>query len=121
MNRRNLFQACAAGLAWLVGGKLPATAAEEKPARRFRSKEVLVINTGLYPIAAGSLLYWSGYGMGVRLADLSNGEVAGFALENAGRGECLKLAVSGYVTAKTKYPDPSGDGSYITVDLDDLI
>jgi hypothetical protein len=24
MNRRNLFQACAAGLAWLVGGKLPA-------------------------------------------------------------------------------------------------
>lgn len=28
MNRRNLFQACAAGLAWLVGGKLPAV---EKP------------------------------------------------------------------------------------------
>lgn len=24
MNRRNLFQACAAGLAWLAGGKLPA-------------------------------------------------------------------------------------------------
>jgi hypothetical protein len=120
MNRRNLFQACAAGLAWLVGGKLPAASEPIETCTWHTPRltgNVTVVNDSRATIKPGMVVEWTGYGMGVKIADLS-GDLAGIACEDALPGRILNIAVSGPMLIRTKYPALSCDGSYETITMD---
>lgn len=110
MNRRTLFKTVAAGMAWIAGNRLPATAAtrphpvEKCGCARCRARAnggITVWNGGKYKISAGSVVEWTGFGRGVKVADLG-GEFAGVAMTDARHGEPLEIAVSGPVTVLFK-------------------
>lgn len=105
MNRRTLFQTCAAGLAFLLGGnQLPAKIAGPHPvetcncgtcrARRVEQSGraiFLVVNGGSSTVCNGNVLEWVANGNyksydSVKNADLT-GALAGIALDDAQPGQ----------------------------------
>jgi hypothetical protein len=65
MNRRNLFQACAAGLAWLVGGKLPTVEIEPHVCDWHKPRYIVVKNLSGRALKPKSLAFWTSGGDGV--------------------------------------------------------
>jgi hypothetical protein len=117
MNRRNLFQACAAGLAWLVGGKAGGTVLKRtsgcgplgpllvvnKPGQNRTTW--FVVNGGTSRISKGNVLQWAKnerykpYDC-VENADLS-GVLAGISLGNAAPGEWFECCAEGLCEINT--------------------
>jgi hypothetical protein len=118
MNRRNLFQACAAGLAWFAGGKAGGTVLQRTSGRGPFGPTLLVneptkeprtiwwvVNGGTSHIAKGNVLQWASnesfkpYDC-VENADLS-GVLAGISLDDAAPREWFRCCAEGICQIST--------------------